>query len=90
MSVAWWDQWTEKAEKAECENGDWTLDLSNNQIITLLDENGELKELVWLNLSNNKLTVILSHIKRLNKLWVLLLGDNQLTALPDDIAEVKF
>ena len=34
---------------AECGNGDWTLDLSNNQLATLPDEIGELKELEWLN-----------------------------------------
>ena len=34
---------------AGCEDGDWTLDLSNNQLATLPDEIGELKELEWLN-----------------------------------------
>ena len=34
---------------AECGNGDWTLDFSNNQTATLPDEIGELKELEWLN-----------------------------------------
>ena len=33
---------------AGCENGDWRLDLNNNQLITLPDEIGELKELEWL------------------------------------------
>jgi len=31
------------------ENGDWRLDLSDNQLTTLLDEIGELKELERLN-----------------------------------------
>jgi len=56
---------------AGCENGEWRLDLSNNQMTTSPDEIGELKELVWLNVSNNELTVLSSHIKHLNKLWVL-------------------
>ena len=40
---------------AGCENGDWRLDLSYNQLTTLPDDICELKELVWLNASNNKL-----------------------------------
>ena len=47
--VAWWGQWTEEAEKAGCANRDWTLDFSNNQMTTLPDEIGEVKELEWLN-----------------------------------------
>ena len=33
---------------AGCENGYWRLDLSDNQLIKLPDEIGELKELEWL------------------------------------------
>ena len=33
---------------AGCENGYWRLDFSNNQMITLPDEIGELKKLEWL------------------------------------------
>ena len=33
---------------AGCENGDWRLDLSDNQLTKLPDEIGELKELEWL------------------------------------------
>ena len=33
---------------AECESGDWRLDLSDNQLTKLRDEIGELKELEWL------------------------------------------
>ena len=74
---------------AGCKNGDWRLDLSNNQLTSLADEIGELKELAWLDVSNNELTVLSSHIKHLNKLWVLLWGDIQLTTLPDEISELK-
>ena len=49
---------------AGCENGDWRLDFSYNQLTTLPDEICELKELIWLNVSN-KLTVVSSHIKHL-------------------------
>jgi len=51
---------------AGCENGHWRLDLSNNQLTSLADEIGELKELAWLDVSNNELTVLSSHIKHLN------------------------
>ena len=34
---------------AGCENGEWRLDVSNNQITTLPDEIGKLKKLEWLN-----------------------------------------
>ena len=33
---------------ADCENGDWRLDLSDNQLTILPDEIGELKKLEWL------------------------------------------
>ena len=63
--------------------------MSGNQLTTLPDAIGELKELGWLYVSNNKLTVLSSHIKHLSKLRGLYLSDNQLTTLPDEIGGLK-
>lgn len=52
-----------------------TLDLSNNKLITLPKEIGQLKELEWLSLSKNQLTTLPKEIETLKKLEELFLDD---------------
>ncbi|EMN29254.1 leucine rich repeat protein [Leptospira interrogans serovar Pyrogenes str. L0374] len=52
-----------------------TLDLSNNQLITLPKEIGQLKELEWLSLSKNQLKTLPKEIETLKKLEELFLDD---------------
>ena len=42
---------------AGCENGDWRMDLSDNQLTKLPDEIGELKELEMLLVTGNSVTM---------------------------------
>lgn len=52
-----------------------TLDLSNNKLITLPKEIGQLKELEWLSLSKNQLKTLPKEIETLKKLEELFLDD---------------
>jgi internalin A len=70
-------------------DGATTLNLSDNQMIALPPEIGELKSLTTLDLGGNQLTTLLPEIGELKSLTTLNLWDNQLTALPLEIGELK-
>ena len=64
------------------------LYLSNNKLIQLPPEIGQLTEFVWLDLHSNRLTKLPPEIGRLTNLTGLSLRDNQLTELPPEIGRL--
>lgn len=64
------------------------LYLSNNNLIQLPPEIGQLTEFVWLDLHGNRLTKLPAEIGQLTNLTGLSLRDNQLTELPPEIGRL--
>jgi Leucine-rich repeat (LRR) protein len=67
----------------------YTLDLTDNQLTSLPESIGQLKNLIYLDLSCNQLTSLPESIGQLKNLTNLDLGNNQLTSAPGFISQLK-